>query len=98
MPFYPCKISQKFKLIENFLTTAFFYIKWTDTFEKTICQIIFIFNLGFQIAIVQGGIRNCGDLDYPGIFVRLDDPAVFNFINSVVSNNNKTGGKNQQQI
>ena len=35
---------------------------------------------GVQIAIVQGGVRDCGDVEYPGIFVRLDDPSVWNFI------------------
>ena len=33
-----------------------------------------------QIATVQGAIRDCGDLDFPGIYIRLDDPSVFNFI------------------
>jgi hypothetical protein len=43
---------------------------------------------------VQGGIRNCGDVDYPGIFVRLDDLEVFNFIKSATSKNPEDGGKN----
>jgi hypothetical protein len=51
--------------------------------------------LGFQIAVVQGGIRTCGDTDYPGIFVRLDDPEVLNFIKSVLNNNKNSEGKNQ---
>ena len=51
---------------------------------------------GLQIAVVQGGIRNCGDKDYPGIFVRLDDPAILNFIKSIVNNNINTEGKNLQ--
>jgi secreted trypsin-like serine protease len=38
-----------------------------------------------QIATVQGGIRNCGDLEYPGLYIRLDDPNVFSFIKSVLS-------------
>ena len=29
---------------------------------------------------MQGGIGECGDVDYPGLFVRLDDPLVWNFI------------------
>jgi hypothetical protein len=33
-----------------------------------------------QIGIVQGGIRDCGDPDYPGLYIRLDDPEVLNFI------------------
>ncbi len=52
--------------------------------------------LGIQIAVVQGGVRNCGDIDYPGIFVRLDDPAVLNFIQSVVNNNTNSEGEIQQ--
>ena len=35
---------------------------------------------GVQIATVQGGIRECGDVDYPGLFIRLDDPSIWNFI------------------
>ena len=33
-----------------------------------------------QIGIVQGGIRDCGDPDYPGLYIRVDDPEVLNFI------------------
>ncbi len=33
-----------------------------------------------QIGIVQGGIRDCGDPDYPGLYIRLDDAEVLNFI------------------
>ena len=33
-----------------------------------------------QIGIVQGAFRDCGDVDFPGIYVRLDDPSIFNFI------------------
>jgi hypothetical protein len=40
---------------------------------------------GIQIATVEGGIRECGDFDYPGIFVRLDDPTVFAFVKSVLN-------------
>ena len=32
------------------------------------------------IATVQGGIRDCGDTDFPGLYVLLDDPSVLNFI------------------
>ncbi len=42
-----------------------------------------------QIAIVQGTIRDCGDPDYPGLFIRLDDPSIFNFIRSTINNSNK---------
>lgn len=37
-------------------------------------------NLWVQIATVQGGIRDCGDSEYPGLYIRLDDPSVFRFI------------------
>jgi hypothetical protein len=34
------------------------------------------------IAIVEGAIRDCGDIDFPGIYVRLDHPSIWNFIDS----------------
>jgi secreted trypsin-like serine protease len=37
-----------------------------------------------QIAIVEGGVGECGDKDYPGIFVRLDHPSIWNFIVSTI--------------
>ncbi len=37
-----------------------------------------------QIATVQGGIRDCGDADYPGLYIRLDDPNVLSFIRTVL--------------
>ncbi len=42
-----------------------------------------------QIATVQGAIRGCGDLDYPGIFIRLQDPSIFNFIRSTIYRSNQ---------
>ncbi len=33
-----------------------------------------------QIAVVQGAVRDCGDVDFPGLYIRLDDPSIFNFI------------------
>jgi hypothetical protein len=41
-----------------------------------------------QIATVQGAIRNCGDVDYPGLFIRLDDPSIFSFIRSTINATN----------
>jgi hypothetical protein len=38
-----------------------------------------------QIATVQGSVRNCGEIDFPGIYIRLDDPLVFNFIQSSIT-------------
>jgi secreted trypsin-like serine protease len=37
-----------------------------------------------QFAIVQGAVRDCGDSEYPGIYTRLEDPAIFSFISSVL--------------
>ena len=39
-----------------------------------------------QIATVHGAVRDCGDEEYPGIYVRLDYPTIYNFISSVVNN------------
>ena len=38
-----------------------------------------------QIAIVQGAVRDCGDLDFPGIYIRVDDPSILNFIKSGIN-------------
>jgi secreted trypsin-like serine protease len=38
-----------------------------------------------QIATVEGGVGDCGDKDYPGIFVRLDHPSIWNFIASTIN-------------
>jgi secreted trypsin-like serine protease len=40
-----------------------------------------------QIATVHGGIRDCGDIDFPGLYIRLDAPDVFNFIKSIIHPN-----------
>ena len=37
-----------------------------------------------QIGIVHGAIGECGDIDYPGIFLRLNHPLVLEFITSAV--------------
>jgi hypothetical protein len=37
-----------------------------------------------QIATVHGGVGECGDPDYPAIFIRLDHPSIINFIASIV--------------
>ena len=37
-----------------------------------------------QIATVEGAVGQCGDIDYPGIFVRLDHPSIWNFIVSTI--------------
>ena len=48
------------------------------------CGVI-IFFTGIQIATVHGGVRDCGDVEYPGIFIRLDDPSIWHFINDSMS-------------
>ena len=52
-----------------------------------------------QIATVEGGVGECGDKDYPGIFVRLDHPSVWNFIAATISDelNDLPPSKNQTQ-
>jgi len=40
-----------------------------------------------QIATVHGAIRDCGDLEYPGLYIRLDDPNILSFIRSVLNLN-----------
>ena len=37
-----------------------------------------------QIGIVYGAIGECGEKDYPGIYIRLNHPLVLDFISSVV--------------
>jgi secreted trypsin-like serine protease len=48
-----------------------------------------------QIALVEGGVGECGDRDYPAIFVRLDHPSVWNFIASTI---NPLSGKEAQTV
>ena len=37
-----------------------------------------------QVAIVHGKIGECEDPDYPGMYVRIDDPTILSFISSVI--------------
>ena len=46
-----------------------------------------------QIGIVQGGVGECGDKDYPGIYIRLNHPLVLNFITSTVESKTTTTTK-----
>jgi hypothetical protein len=34
---------------------------------------------------VEGGIGDCGNIDYPGIYVRLEDPEVFEFLDNILN-------------
>jgi secreted trypsin-like serine protease len=35
-----------------------------------------------QVGVVHGSVSNCGQSSYPGIYIRLDDPAIFDFLKS----------------
>ena len=41
-----------------------------------------------QIGIVQGGIGRCGSRRYPGIYVRLDDPEILDFVPYLLQQSN----------
>ncbi len=43
-----------------------------------------------QIAIVQGAIRDCGDVDFPGLYIRIDDSSILNFIKTTMESVNGT--------
>ena len=48
------------------------------------------FLAGTQIATVQGGVDSCGSIDYPSLYIRLDDPEIFSFISANTKNNGET--------
>jgi len=55
-------------------------------FNDTISNLFKIpIKVNIQVAIVHGGVGACGDSRYPDIYVRLDDPEIFNFIRSQIS-------------
>ncbi len=33
-----------------------------------------------QVAVVAGGVGRCGDSDFPGVYVRMEDPDVLRFV------------------
>jgi len=39
---------------------------------------------GVQIGTVQGGVGECGSLDYPGLFIHLDNAEVWKFISALL--------------
>jgi secreted trypsin-like serine protease len=43
-----------------------------------------------QIATVSSGVGECGDKEFPGIYVRLDHPSTFKFISSIIQKENQT--------
>lgn len=69
----------------------FLYFK--ETITKLVCSHIesnsYLWLLGQEIGVVEGSPSECGDRDYPGIFVRLDDADVLNFIKSIMRNEGK---------
>jgi secreted trypsin-like serine protease len=42
-----------------------------------------------QIATVEGGVGDCGDIDYPGIFVRIHHPSIWAFIAETLNSEKK---------
>ena len=42
----------------------------------------------FQVAVVHGALQHCGDPLFPGVYVRLEDPAILNFIKFTLDGNN----------
>lgn len=53
---------------------------------------------GTQIASVQGGIDQCGSIDFPGIFIRFDDPKIHSFIFSMVEAPREEKGETYQKL
>ena len=53
---------------------------------------------GIQIAIVEGGIRHCGDVDYPGLYIRLADPSIWGFVNATLSKINTEENKEEEDF
>ena len=37
-----------------------------------------------QVGMVQGGVGECGSRKYPGIYIRMHDPVVLNFIHGIL--------------
>lgn len=42
-----------------------------------------------QLAIVHGGVRKCGDREFPGIYARIEDHDNWNFIMSSIGRTEK---------
>ena len=45
------------------------------------------------IGIVSAGVGECGDSELPGIYVRVEHPEIFNFIQSVIGKKEYEEGK-----
>ena len=41
----------------------------------------------YQVAIVHGSAGGCGNKEWPTVFVKLDDPVIWNFVTSTISGN-----------
>jgi hypothetical protein len=100
----------KVKRITKAILKLFISMKLNDSLENINLKYFYSFRTlvisklhvcllqpGFQIAVVQGGI-DCGDRDYPGIFVSLYDPPVLNYIKSFVVDGSKAEGKRIVQV
>ena len=44
-------------------------------------------NSWIQFATVQGSVGDCGDIEYPGIYIRLDNLPVLSFISKTIKHN-----------
>ena len=47
-----------------------------------------------QVAIVHGSVAGCGDVEFPSVYVRLDDPEVHEFIISSIKMNQHQNNSN----
>jgi len=47
------------------------------------------------VAVVHGGVGACGDSRYPDIYVRVDNPEIFNFIHSQIDEEMEEEEENQ---
>jgi len=45
----------------------------------------FVAIINLQVALVHGGVGACGDRRYPGIYVRIDSPEIYDFIAGILN-------------
>ena len=43
----------------------------------------------YQVAVVHGALRDCGDPLFPGVYVRLEDPEILSFIESAIKDDSE---------
>jgi secreted trypsin-like serine protease len=51
-----------------------------------------------QVALVHGGVNKCGDANFPGIYTRLEDSEVLDFIHQIVFGKRPGGGCNLRTL